>query len=463
MIGKARRAAALLALLLIGATGGPGTPAPSFLDAGYARAASDLWAHYWDGGDRRIRPTEGDGGPRNGLVVEGQRATSFWQMAQYHHFLFGRWHHDRSDAAGAAIMANWAAVRRIYSPAQLGGDGRADGSINVSDDAGWKANFLAEVHAVTRDPEALRDLEEMIPAVTARFGDPNQPRLVHGESPGGHALTSGPHGILYAAEADRSAYASHGRISSLYETPLALAALYAFEQDHAPAYLHYAQATYRWIHADLRNTKQATGDTATGVYLADLVLDPGTLAAGRPQAKDRYFGKPIRGLSAEYEGGTLAMAVLAARLYRVTGDRAYLAEARAIVEAFVRSDAFGRVRDGALVFVNARDPWTDGYWFPEVATEVLPLARVDPRGTFRGALRDTARAILARRTADGYYGGDWSGPERNPLDGTRDWVEASALANGGRGGGQAAPRQIMTSSSSATVVQAAHLLGRRRR
>lgn len=437
------------------------------IGAGYARATGDLWSHYWDPGVRngagvpRIRATQGDGGPQNGLVVDAQRATTFWQMAQFHKLLFGQWRLDGSAAAGAAIRANWTAVRRTYTLAQLQADGRDDQSVSVSDDAGWKAAFLAQAHAVTHDPEALHALEEMIAATTARFLDPDQPRLTHGTTPAGRPLYSSPHGILYAAARDRHAYATYGRVSTLYEATLALAALYAYGQDRDPSYLSYATSVYGWIHGDLRNVKESPDDTATGVYLCELTLDPETLRTGRLQAKNRYYGKPVRALSAECGGGTLALAVLAARLYRLTNDAAYLAEARSVIAAFVFPDAFGRRRGGDTVFVNARDPWTEGYWYPEVATEVLTLPGVDPQGAFRAALRATAAAIIAQRTPDGYYGADWSGPELDTADGVMTWLAESARANGGRGGGEAAPRQIMTSANSVLVVQAAHALGPR--
>ena len=463
-----RTASLLIALAASAACGSAGSgprvkEPPSAIKAGYDRALRDLWSHYWDAsthngaGAPRIRATQGDGGPANGLVVDAQRATTFWQMAQFHKLLFGQWKFDRSAAADAAIRANWAAVQATYTPAQLRGDGRDDHSINISDDAGWKANFLAQVHAVTRDPEALHDLEEMLPAVMDRFVDANQPRIMHGTTPAGRPLRSNPHGILYAAAKDLGAYAAFGRISSLYETTLALAALYAYEQDHDTAYLSYATSTYRWIHADLRTVKDSPNDTATGVYLCDLSLDPAKLATGHAQPKNRYFGKPIRGLAAEYDGGTLAMAVLAARLYRLTGTEMYLVEAKNIIGAFARPDAFLRQRQTNAVFVDARDPWTAGYWYPEVAAEVLPLPGVDPHGTFHSAMASTAAAIVGQRTSDGYYGADWSGPELDIADGTQTWIESGNRINAGRGGGQATPRQIMTSANSTLVIQAAHV------
>jgi hypothetical protein len=435
------------------------TPQAQSLNAGYTRSLDDLRTHFWDAHSGRIQPTQGNGGPQNGLVVAGQNATTFWQMAQFHKLLYGAWHIDHRADAKEAIVANWHFIQSTYTQAQLRGDGRDDQSVSVSDDAGWKANFFAQVHSVIGDPEALHDLEEMLPRITHRFLDDNQPRILHGASPAGQPLYSNPHGILYAAEQDQHAYQTYGRVSTLYEATLALAALYAYEHDDDRAYLSYAKATFAWLQADLRNVKQSPADTATGVYLCELTLDPAKVRSGRLEAKNRYYTRPVRALSAEYSGGTLAMAVLAARLYRLTRDESYLNEVRSISEAFSRLDAFGRERNGIRMFVNERDPWTDGYWYPDFVSEVLPLPGVDKTGTFRNALRATAAAITAQRTSDGYYGADWSGRELDTANGVWTWAEESRRANQNQGGGPAAPEQIMTSANSALVLQAAHSLG----
>lgn len=443
------------------------TAGDSAIATGYRRLVADLDGHFWDSNRAanvvnmpRLRPTQGDGGPRNGLLLDQWKVPTFWQMAQYAKLMTGEWRIDHDDAAKRRIAQNWAYLQKVNTPAELSGDGSRDRTVNISDDAAWKANYLAQVHEVTGDPAALAYLMEMIPATLTRFADPKQPRIDYGTSAGGRPFFSNPYGMLYAADGDAAGTASYGRISSLYEVMLAYAALYVFEQTGNDAYRRYAVNTWRWVFQNLRNEKENDGDSATGIYLCDLQLDPATFVNGRPVAKNRYFGKPIRGLSAEYSGGTLAMAVLSARLYKATGDAAYLSEARSIAAAFVRPDAFLRLRDGTPLLVNERDPWTEGYWYPDFVAQVLVLPGVDGDGRFRAALRNTAAAIVRQRTGDGYYGADWSGAELNIADKTRTWIEEAARGNGGRGGGQALPQQIMTSANSGLVVQAAYALGR---
>jgi hypothetical protein len=151
------------------------------------------------------------------------------------------------------------------------------------------------------------------------------------------------------------------------------------------------------------------------------------------------------------------MAVAAARLYRITGEEKYLAEGRQITSDFVRRDAF--LRPGNL-FVNERDGWTDGFWAPAFADEVLTLPDVDSTGQWKSALRGTALSIISQRTPDGFYGADWSGPELNTNDRSMTWIEQAARSSGS-GGGMALPGQIMTSSTSATMVLAAEIAGAR--
>jgi hypothetical protein len=164
-----------------------------------------------------------------------------------------------------------------------------------------------------------------------------------------------------------------------------------------------------------------------------------------------YYGPPVRGLSSSYSGGTMAMAVAAARLFRITKDQQYLDEARQITSDYVKRRAF--LRPGNL-FVNERDGWTDGHWAPYFADEVLSLPGVDAGGLWKTCTRNTALAIISHRTPDGFYGPDWSGPELNTNDKSMTWVE-QARRGTGSGSGMALPGQIMTSSDAAAMVSAA--------
>jgi hypothetical protein len=255
------------------------------------------------------------------------------------------------------------------------------------------------------------------------------------------------YGILYATPTDDPDH--QGRVATL-EIMIANAAIYIYQQNHDKDYLDYAVGTYDWTKKYMRHRKR-------GYYYCELDISPTVNGAANPhylKPIGDYFGPPVRGLSSSYSGGTMAMGVAAARLYKITNDPQYLADAQDITTHYVRRDAFLRPGD---VFVNERDGWTDGYWAPWFANEVLPLEGVDSSGLWKTAIRNTALAIVAQRTPDGFYGADWSGPELNTNDKTMTWAE-EAIHSVRSGAGMALPGQIMTSANSAAMVTAAEVV-----
>ena len=317
----------------------------------------------------------------------------------------------------------------------------SDCIVNVSDDAAWEISYLVQVHEVTGDSRALADAAELLPHLLTRFEDPNAPAVYYG------SLRGSPYGILYATPTDDP---DHQGRSSTYEIMIANSALYLYRQTYDSDYLNYAIGTWNW-------TRKYMKHPARGYYYCELDIRPTVNGSKNPHylvPVGDYFGPPVRGLSSSYSGGTMAMAVASARLFRITGQQQYLDEARDITTNFVRRDAF--LRPGN-VFVNERDAWTDGFWAPCFSFEVLSLSGVDPSNLFKAALRNTALSIILHRTSDGFYGADWSGPERNTNDGSMTWVE-QAQHGTGSGGGMALPGQIMTSCNSAAMIVAAEVL-----
>jgi hypothetical protein len=410
------------------------------LRAGYERLVSDMTRNWWDAGYKipRIRPTRGgNSSPQAfdvGSIHNKAAKPSFWQMAEYTNFQYWDWRITRSPEMKARIVSQWAYIRSVFPDAALRSAAKSSGIINVSDDAAWELNYLVQVHEVTNDPRALADAVALLPRILDRFADPNAPRVRYG------ALQASPYGILYNTNADDRA---HGGRSSAYEVMIADAALSIYQRNHNKDLLNYAIGTYGWMEKYMRHPTR-------GYFYCELDLRPTVNGARNPHYRvpmgDR-FGPPVRGLSSSYSGGTMAMGVAAARLYRITGEQPYLDEARRITAVYVKPKAFLRPGD---LFVNERDAWTDGHWAPYFADEVLSLPGVDPDGKWKTAIRATAQSILNQRTPDGFYGADWSGPERNPKDGTMTWAEQAPHRNG-----MAVPSQIMTSSSSAAMVSAA--------
>ena len=97
--------------------------------------------------------------------------------------------------------------------------------------------------------------------------------------------------------------------------------------------------------------------------------------------------------------------------------------------------------DGGVYF-DDRDAWANGTFAGDWAEEVLSLPGID--GRHKELLLRTADSIYHKaRTADGYYGGSWSGPADGP---------GSPWSMGG-----SRPQQIMTSGSSVNLIAAAAL------
>jgi hypothetical protein len=419
------------------------------LDAGYKQVIRDLQNHWWDPTYKipRIRPTRGGNATASSFDV-GTTSTrtstpSFWQMAQFANVQYWEWKITHSPVMRAEIVSQWNYIRSVFSDAALSSGARSFGIVNVSDDAAWELNYLVQVHEVTNDPRALDDAVALLHNVLERFADPNAAGVEYG------SLRASPYGILYATPSDDP---GHQGVSTTYEIMLADSALYIYQQIHNHDFLNYAIGTFDWTRKYLKHAKR-------GYYYCKLNIRP-TINGARNRhylvPVGDYYGPPVRGLSSSYSG-TMAMAVAAARLYRITGEQQYPSEAQNIVSAYLRRDAF--LRPGNL-FVNERDAWTDGHWAPYFADEVLTLLGVDSNGLWQTALRNTALSIISQRTSDGFYSADWSGPELNTNDKTMTWAE-QARRGKGSGGGMALPQQIMTSSDAAAMVTAAELVERR--
>ena len=134
----------------------------------------------------------------------------------------------------------------------------------------------------------------------------------------------------------------------------------------------------------------------------------------------------------------MAMGVLHAHLYRLTGDDTYRLRAIRTAEAIL-----AHLVTGKGVYLNDRDAWSNGVFAGDWVREVLTLPGISAKHA--AVLRATADSICHNaRTADGFYGGSWSGPAEGPA--SRWFV------------GNSKPQQIMTSANSVNVIVAAAAL-----
>ncbi len=406
------------------------------------QAWRDFQYHFWDP-DRpvpRIRPTLG-----NGSIDNGARYPVFWHMAEANNVLYWRWKMTRSEPVREMVRSQFREIRSRYPDAQLSSAAwtgyRVDGLINVEDDASWAIAYFCQVHEVTGDPAALHIAEALIDSTYATYADPNR----------------GGAGLLYALPGQDP---DHQGVSSAYEVVAARCALYVFDQTSHGNLLSFAQGTWGWMQKYLRHPK--------GVYFAELDVRPAIRGKANPD-----YRKPIgwnrpddtkRGGSVTYLGGTMGMASLSAALYLQSGDRRYLDEVRSIVAGITRADTF--LRPGSAVgvegdvLVNERDGWTEGFTAPYLVSDALSLDGVDADGKLKAALRNTALAITNRRTNDGFYGADWSGPEWDPAHRWNTWEAQSGAVEGGSGTGMASAAQMPTTSSSVAMVLAGAMIER---
>ena len=445
-IHKAVRRALILVLLLPApawAEAPQPVPAPgrtySAIQAGADQAMADMLYHFWDPANAipRIRPTVG-----NGVVSNAAARPTFWQMAGMANLLYWGWRATGSEDLRTRLRSQFAEVRHRYTDAQLGSadSARDAGMVNVSDDAAFALQFLMQVHGATGDPAALRLAMALADDTWRFFADPNR----------------GGAGLLYATPRQDP---GHQGVSTMFEALLARSSIDIYRATGIQAYLDRARASWAWMHRYLRHP--------AGVYFCELDIRP--TVGGAPNA---HFRLPVggdrpgdikRGGSVAYIGGTMAMASLSAALWLQDGKPEYRAEVDGIIAGMLQPSTFLRPGDQpGGVFVNDRDAWSDGDYAPVFVADVLGLDGADPTGAWRRALAGTALSIIRQRTADGFYGPDWSGPEWDPAHRFQTWREQGAGTRGqdNSGAGMAEAGQMQASASSVAMVLAAAIAER---
>ena len=252
-----------------------GTPmiSPVALDDDMIAAEGDLASRWWDSANRHFVPSEGSGGAKNGLY-DGA-APTVWQMEQIENEQYWVWKTRGSEADRRKLADNWAYMQTFLTGAQWKD---ATSGVSISDDAAWKALYLAHVHEATRDSKALASLGETIAATTVRFKDPSQSiNFSYGRSRDGVPFSQGQYGLLYAADAE--SIQQYGYVSSSYQAGLAIAADYYFRQTGQAGYHAFAVDTYNLIRVSMSTPVPAdAGRKARFLVETNLNLDPNVAA-----------------------------------------------------------------------------------------------------------------------------------------------------------------------------------------
>ena len=372
-----------------------------------AQSYNDLIANYWNSAGNYIYATHG-GTIRpdpNDLGSPWERFTMVSVLDQYRRM-------TGSADAQSKIEADMNKFFELYRDSASSTTSSAacnvgDGTYNVaSDDAGWAAMLymtyynacIGSTNATTRERAGY--LREWAKTTFNNAFDRWR-----------YDVNGVFEGITYGDAAERGYY------TSLYAVGLATAAFQIYDSDNTlTAYRDKATMI-----VDALNQYHTRSD---GLYWCDVLKD----ATRTPNGTERPYDIREAG-SVSFLGGNMAMAALNGRLYRTTGDTAYLERALKGMDAIIATEVSGGI------YLNDRDGWTDGQFAYMFASDALTLPGVDPR--CEQLLYSTAVSIGANaRTSDGHYKAEWGGGNA--------WINVGTT-----------PEQIMTSSDTVQMLMAA--------
>jgi hypothetical protein len=299
------------------------------------------------------------------------------------------------------------------------------------DDAGWDAMAYMTFYRFTRDKKALDYAGKLVRNSFDYWKD--------GDT---------ANGLWYDHQPPNHGGGSESRKKAVYAASLLVAALDYMNYRGDPQMMRDVLSIYAWIEENLCRRGQLEYIATPGGEAQALPVDdrlyfveynqervPGTPYTG-PDGADRPFD--IReGGSVTALFGSMAMGVLHARLYKLTGDEAYKSRALETVAAL---HAPGSPYNNNGVYLNDRDAWTNAAFFRQWVEEVLTLDGITQAD--RDMVTDTALSIYENaRVEGGYLGPWWSGPEGTGWRADHTW-----------------PQQMMTSATGAHVIMAAALL-----
>ena len=300
------------------------------------------------------------------------------------------------------------------------------------DDAGWDAMAYMTFYRFTGDKKALDYAGKLIRNSFDYWKDGDTSR-----------------GLWYDHQPPNHGGGPEARKKAVYTASLLVAALDYMRCREDPGMMADVMNIYAWIEGNLCRRGQLSYILSPGGEAQALPVDDklyfveynqersaATPCTG-PDGADRPFD--IReGGSVSALFGNMAMGVIHARLYRLTGEESYRARALETVAAL---HAPGSPYNVGGVYLNDRDAWTNAAFFRPWVEEVLTLDGVTQAD--RDMTTGTAKSIFANaRVEGGYLGPWWSGhSESSGWRADHTW-----------------PRQMMTSATGAHVIMAAALL-----
>jgi len=353
-------------------------------------AVNDLLSHWWIGSaDAGQIANTWNGYTTNLPDARG----GLWERAMFYTALDDLWRTTHDPVLQQMLASDWRRTESLYPTNQLQACGQDSGVNWAVDDAGWSSIMYLDAYDATGDPAALLCAKGLVNSAFDRWLD-NQ-------------LGGG----MWYSDADQ--------IKSLYQVAIVLSSFRIYELTGDQSYYDRALQCYTWMETYLLRSDD--------LYWCDY-NSSGPAGENRPN-------QIAETNSVVSLGGAMAMGLLHARLYRLTGDTNYLNRAVRTANAIYNSPLL----TPAGIYLDDRDAWTQGTFAGDWAREVLSLPGIEPKHWV--ALWKTASTIFTKDRTNGYYGGSWAGPAEGP--GSAWWVNGSV------------PEQITTSSSSVHMITAA--------
>lgn len=379
-------------------------------------AQNDMYKNFWTGS-----PTTGNIMKEDHGYLTTGKQTMIWAHAM---MLFGM--EAMYDVTGDEeikdrITAQWNFTKENFTEEQLVRPGQ---SPNIAvDDAGWDAMAYMLFYRITKDEYALKVTKELIDNSYEFWKD--------GEI---------GNGLWYLKNNNTE---ESQKWKSIYSTGLMLAALEYYEVKKDEKLLSDTLALYQWIEENLlRNGKKVYGDITVdcsdNLYWADFNVDRETRTEKNGPDGGLRPNDINEAGSVSFLGGNMAMAVIHAKLFKITGDEKYKLRALETVKA-INVGPYNKKG----IYVNDRDAWTTAAFMKWWVQEVLTLPGITEED--KAILKNTAISIYnSSRTSEGFYDGSWSVLIKGSIS---KWTTAGSK-----------PEQLMTSANSANVIFAAALM-----
>jgi hypothetical protein len=334
----------------------------------------------------------------HGIDLTNTTRPVLWERGMLLNCIDDLWRATGDPTLQERMQADWNYTTNMFSTNELQVCG-AGSHIIASDDAGWTARMYLQIYDDTGNQFALQQAIGLINNAFNRWLD---------DQLGG--------GMWYDDSKQQK---------SLYEVSDVLDSLHIYEVTGDQSFYDRAMQCYTWMETYLLRTN------LDNLYWCNYTTNG-------PDGKNRPY-QIAETNSVVFFGGNMAMAVLHARLYQMTGNTNYLNRAVRTVNAIFNS----LLTKTSGVYLDDRDAKTDGTFAGDWARGVLTLPGIDPKHwtiswTTADSVYDNAR------TTNGYYGGSWSGPAEGP--GSPYWVNGVI------------PQILAVSCSSANMILAAGVL-----